>query len=67
MKRVKESGAPFRRKKKAEEKTKKNEGAPLKFIKKTFTTEVEETKSDNHAETSFSKLKLIKNLSSMMC
>ena len=41
MKRVKESGASFRRKKKAEEEeTKMNEGALLKFIKRTSTAEV---------------------------
>ena len=54
MKRVKESGAAFRKKKKAkEEEATKNEGALLKFIQRTSTpaAEVAETKDDIHAET----------------
>ena len=52
MKRMKESGAAFRKKRKAkEEEAEKNKGALLKFIKRTSTAEVAETKGDNHAET----------------
>ncbi|XP_073445537.1 zinc finger MYM-type protein 1-like [Dendrobates tinctorius] len=54
MKRVKESGAAFRKKKKAkEEEAAKNKGALLKFIQKTSTptAEVAEAKDDIHAET----------------
>jgi hypothetical protein len=49
MKRVKESGAAFRKKKKAkEQEATENEGALLKFIQRTSTpaAEVAETKDD---------------------
>ena len=46
MKRVKESGAFFRKKKKArEEELKKNEGAILKFVKNASAKETEEVSS----------------------
>ena len=54
MKRVKQSGASFRKKKKAvEEESKKNEGALLKFIQRTSspTNKVMDTEDDNPIET----------------
>jgi len=54
MKRVKQSGASFRKKKKAvEEESKNNEGALLKFIQRTSspTNIVMDTEDDNSIET----------------